>query len=159
MPTPYLRFLTQIMTSLSLKESFFIRLRYSNLIGPAQGMFADGKIVLREDLTPGEEFSVLAHELAHAILHGQADRPDDKTVRECEAEAVAFLVCYAVRLDARNSAADYIQLYQGDKDTLLASLGRIRHAAAEIIEGITEPECSQPEVNQVRAELTQATAA
>jgi hypothetical protein len=43
-------------------------------------------------------------------------------VRETEAEAVAYAVSEAIGLDANTAAIDYIQLYKGDKDTLMESL-------------------------------------
>ena len=50
--------------------------------------------------------------------------PKDKKVRETEAEAVAFVVCHAIGLDVNSASSDYIQLYDGDKKTLMASLGK-----------------------------------
>ena len=86
-------------------------------------------------MKPAEEFSVLAHELAHEILHrGEPARALSRTVRETEAEAVAFVVCQAVGLDTNTAASDYIQLWDGNKDTLQASLDRIQRTAAEIID-------------------------
>ena len=87
----------------------------------------------REDIEPAEEFSTLAHELAHKILHQGGDSPEGKTVLETEAEAVAFVVCQASGLDANDSASDYIQLYDGSKKTLIDSLERIHRAASGII--------------------------
>jgi hypothetical protein len=43
-----------------------------------------------------------------------------KTIRETEAEAVAFVVCHAVGLDVTTSHVDYIKLYDGDRNTLSA---------------------------------------
>ncbi len=117
-----------------------IKLEYSNAIGPASGMSTGGKIILRKDLGPAEEFSVLVHETAHSMLHHGGKSPESKTVRETEAEAVAFVVCQAIGLDANESASDYIQLYDGNKKTLMASLERIQQAAAEIIRGIQPAE-------------------
>jgi len=114
-----------------------IKLEYSNAIGPAQGLSAEGRIVLGEDMKPAEEFSTMAHELAHSMLHQGGDSPESKTVRETEAEAVAFVVCQAIGLDANDSASDYIQLYDGKRDTLIGSLERIQQTASEIIRGIT----------------------
>lgn len=122
-----------------------IKLEYSNRIGPAEGMSAGGKIILREDLEPAAEFSVLVHELAHEMLHQGEE--EGKTVRETEAEAVAFAVCQAVGLDTNTAASDYIQMYDGKKETLLASLGRIKDTAGEIVGAVTgqgrreQPQC------------------
>ena len=142
----------------SLVASKGIKLAYSNLIGPAQGLSADGTIVLRTDMAPAEEFAVLLHELAHETLHQKEDAPQDKTVWETEAEAVAFAVCQAVGLDALDSACDYVQLYQGDRDTLLASLERIRQTAAEIIEGITEQDAARSEAGRIGQAVAQVAA-
>lgn len=116
-----------------------IALSYSDRIGAAEGLSAGGMIILRADMDSAAEFAVLAHETAHEILH-QKEVPEesDKTVRETEAEAVAFMVCHAIGLNTNSAAADYIRLYRGNKDTLLASLERIQKTAARIIHGILD---------------------
>ena len=108
-------------------------------LGHADGASYGGKIALRADLSPAESFSVLVHELAHEMLH-QTDKEHrpSKTVRETEAESVAFAVSQAIGLETTTAASDYIQLYAGDKETLAASLDRIQHAATAIIEALTE---------------------
>lgn len=114
-----------------------ITLEYTDDIGSADGASFGGTIKLKPDLPAAEEFSVLTHELAHEMLHpkGQDNRLP-KTVRETEAEAVAFVVSNAIGLDVGSAAADYIQLYNGDTDTLSASLDRIQKAASSIIEAL-----------------------
>ena len=93
-----------------------------------------GRILLRDDLSAAVTFSVLVHEVAHELLHsGDRRAATSKTVRETEAEAVAFVVSHAIGLDTGTAASDYIQLYAGNKETLLASLGAIQHAATEIL--------------------------
>ena len=111
-----------------------IALVYSDDLGGADGHSSGGTITLTKDLSPGEEFSVLVHELAHeALHHGNGDRPKSKTVRETEAEAVAFVVSQSVGLQTGSAASDYIQLYDGDQNTLTQSLDRIQKTAADII--------------------------
>jgi len=117
-----------------------IKVEFSDALVSAHGISAGGKVIVRKGLPPAEEFSVLAHELAHELLHRDEDEPLSRTVRETEAEAVAFVVCQGVGLEAVNAAADYIRLYQGSKETLLESLQRIRQAAVEIIGAITKRE-------------------
>ncbi|HOW72821.1 MAG TPA: ArdC family protein [Phycisphaerae bacterium] len=120
-----------------------IALEHSDRLGGAEGMSVGGRIVLRAGLEPAEEFAVLAHEAAHELLHSDArNRPASRTVRETEAEAVAFVVCQAVGLDANGAASDYIQLYQGNRETLLASLERVQRTAATIIRGVLGPDRS-----------------
>jgi len=114
-----------------------ITLEYSRRIAPALGACAGDTILLLPDLAPGVELSTLAHELGHALLHGRdARKVVSRTVRETEAEAIAFLVSEAIGLESRHSSADYIQLWNGDAKTLAASLDRIQRTAAEIITAI-----------------------
>ena len=114
-----------------------ITVEFSDALVSAHGLSSGGNILVRKGMSPAEEFSVLAHELAHELLHRDEDELLSRTVRETEAEAVAFVVCQAVGLEATNAAADYIQLDLGSKETLLESLQRIREAAVEIIGAIT----------------------
>jgi len=117
-----------------------IKLERSNL-RIAEGISIGGTILLKAGLAPADEFSVLVHETAHEMLHlDLANRPKDKTVREAEAEAVAFVVCHGIGLDTNSASSDYIQLYDGNKETLLASLERIQRTATEILEAVMEKE-------------------
>jgi antirestriction protein ArdC len=118
-----------------------IELCYANAeLGTAHGASLKGRILLRDDLSPATEFSVLVHEVAHELLHGGDRRSTtSKTVRETEAEAVAFVVSHAIGLETSTAASDYIQLYSGDKDTLLASLASIQRSATEILRAIHDP--------------------
>jgi hypothetical protein len=116
-----------------------IRVCHSSALGSAEGLSAGGQIVLRKGLSPAAETSVLIHELAHEMLHrGTGSQDRDRTVVETEAEAVAFVVCTAIGLESKAASTDYIQLYQGRKETLMASLGRIQQAASEIIEAVLD---------------------
>ncbi|QDV90754.1 hypothetical protein RAS2_18370 [Phycisphaerae bacterium RAS2] len=116
-----------------------IAVEYSDDIGSADGVSKGGTIVVRTTLSPAEEFSVLVHELAHEMLHKTDRRKETtKTIRETEAEAVAFVVSQAIGLDTNGAAADYIKLYNGDKETLTESLDHIQKTATSIIEAISE---------------------
>lgn len=123
-----------------------IELRYEECLGGAEGVSEGGKIALLVGLTPAQEFAVLVHELAHELLHRTERRKETtRTIRELEAEAVAYVVCRAAGLDGLARSSDYIQLYQGDKELLLASLSHIQRVAAQIIDGLiadTEPRLS-----------------
>jgi antirestriction protein ArdC len=108
---------------------------YSEKIAPAKGISAGGAITLLPGMAPAEEFAVMVHELAHERLHSGARRGKaSKTVRETE--AVAFVVCQAIGLDTNTAAADYIQLYDGEKATLTESLALVQQSAADILAGI-----------------------
>ena len=68
-----------------------------------------------------------------AKLQRGNDRPASKTVRETEAEAVAFIVGTAIGIRSSVDATDYIQLYDGNVDTLRQSLHRIQATAKTIL--------------------------
>ena len=113
-----------------------ISLEYTDDLNGALGTSHGGRIQVRSGLSPAEEFVVLVHEFAHELLHRSADRPNSRDTRELEAEAVAFVVGEAIGLNVGQSASDYIHLYRGDRDGLMASLDRIRQAAEAILESI-----------------------
>ena len=116
-----------------------IKLERRDSLKMAEGVSTGGTILLKASLASAEEFSVLVHELSHEMLHQDpADRPEGKTVREAEAEAVAYVVCQGIGLDVNTASSDYIQLYDGDKKTLMQSLERIQRTAAEILEAVTD---------------------
>lgn len=126
--------------------SLGIQLEYSAAIAPARGTSEGGRITLVPDLSSAEHAAVLAHELAHEFLHHQPRRATtSKTVRETEAEAVAWIVCQAIGLETGTASADYIQLHRGDAKLLLESLNYVRLAASRILDGILDRE-SLPEV-------------
>lgn len=117
-----------------------ICLKRTRLRNGALGMSTGGTILLRGDLTPAETFATLVHETAHELLHqGDAGLKLSRTIRETEAEAVAFVVCKGVGLETTTASSDYIQLYDGTKETLLVSLERIRTTAGEILAAIDAP--------------------
>ena len=115
-----------------------ITLDNADVPSDALGVSRGGRISIRPDLEPAVEFSVTVHEFAHELLHRGEDRPASKTVRETEAEAVAFVVCQAIGLETGTAASDYIQLFDGRAETLAQSLDRIQRTAAEIIAGIND---------------------
>jgi antirestriction protein ArdC len=114
-----------------------IRLEYSDEISPAKGMSSGGKITLRPSLEPAEMLSVLVHECAHEMLHrGERRTQTTHTIRESEAEAVAYVVCSAIGLDMTTASSDYILLHAGDRATLTESLALIQQTAQTILQNI-----------------------
>lgn len=125
----------------SLVKQLSIELEFSDDLGGALGVSKGGRIEVKAGLSPAQEFSVLVHELAHEILHqkDKANRPS-KTVRETQAEAVAFIVAEGIGLDTGGASANYIHLYQGDAKTLIDSLEEVRQAATEILSALLSDE-------------------
>jgi len=111
-----------------------IELEFNERIAPAMGMSYGGKIVLLPGQSKAEEFSCLVHELGHELAHKSERRnATTKTVRETEAEAIAFVVSKAIGLETGTASADYIQLYHGNASLLTESLEVIQKASAVIL--------------------------
>lgn len=117
-------------------EARGIVIEEADTLDGALGMSCGGRIRIVKGLAPAEEFVVLVHEFAHELLHRTADRPGSRDTRELEAEAAAFVVGESIGLSVADSARDYIQLYRGDREALVASLDRIRSAAATILDAL-----------------------
>ena len=118
-------------------EGKSIELLYSDKIGPAKGLSQGGKITLLSGMKPAEEFSTLVHEVAHEMLHrGERRILTTKSMRETEAEAVAFIVCQAIGLDTGSASSDYIALWNGDANLLRESLEAVQQTAALILRHI-----------------------
>ncbi len=117
-----------------------IQLVYNEKIAPALGMSYGGRIALLPGQSKAETFATLVHETAHELLH-KSDRrtATTKTVRETEAEAVAFVVGKAVGLVTGSASADYIQLYKGNASLLAESLEVIQQTASVILAALEPP--------------------
>src|SRR5262249_11311485 len=114
-------------------------IEYSKEIAPARGTSYGGRIAILPSQSAPEEFSILAHELAHELLHrGDRRASTSKRVRETEAEATAFVVCQAVGLETGPAASNYIQLWNGDVQILTENLGYIRQAASQMLGALTD---------------------
>ena len=114
-----------------------IELVFESIDRNALGYSTGGKIVIEESLDEANAFQVLAHELAHERLHhGERKSETTKMVRETEAEAVGFIVANAFDLEAQSHCAEYIQLYDGNSETLRESLDYIQSTAKWIVEAI-----------------------
>jgi antirestriction protein ArdC len=114
-----------------------LRLEYADDLGNAKGCYFRGTIRLASGMSPAEEFSVLAHELAHAAMHAVRNGPSRERA-ELEAEAVACVLCQYACLDSGSAHSDYIQLYRGGKEALIESLDAIQGVASELIKELSE---------------------
>jgi len=113
-----------------------ITLEYSDTLH-AHGCSTGGKITIRSGLSPAQDFSVKVHELAHEFLHHTGGKLS-KTQKETEAEAVAYVVCQSIGLDTNTAFSDYIQLYKGQKETLINSIQRIKDVSGKILQALSQ---------------------
>ena len=133
----------RLIEFLSLQD---IKLEFNEKIAPALGVSYGGKIALLPGQSKAQEFTTLVHETAHELLHKTERRTmTTATVRETEAEAVAFIVGQAIGLEMGNSSSDYIQLYHGNAALLAESLEVIQRTSAIILGAIRREETAQPE--------------
>jgi hypothetical protein len=117
-----------------------IALEFKESIAPALGMSYGNKIVLLPGQSAAEEFTTLVHELAHSMLHFAERRiATTKTVRETEAEAIAFVVGTTIGLNSGKNSADYIGLYHGNAALLAESLEIIQRTSAVILSALETP--------------------
>jgi hypothetical protein len=132
-----------------------IELEFKESIAPALGVSYGGKIALLPGQSEAEEFSTLVHELSHEMLH-KADRrtATTKTVRETEAEAIAFVVGKTIGLNTGQVSADYIHLYHGNAALLAESLEVIQRTSAVILSALETPAAEQ--MQEAEPELARA---
>lgn len=110
--------------------------------------FANGgrasKIEIAKELNTVTAVSVLAHELGHAILHNRDEyqEHDSSSIKELEAESVAYLVCSHYGVDLGGRSFQYIVHHNTASDDLVADLlksgDRIFRAYEEIIKTVED---------------------
>ena len=116
---------------------------------------------------PNQQAAVLAHELAHALAHGDARRRGlDKAATEIQAEGAAYLACYALGLDTSAATLPYLRTWtdgaetdQERRDLVTAQLGaidRIGWRLVEVVEaargGTLAPEDARAAVEESEAD-------
>ena len=136
-----------------------IALEFNERIAPALGVSYGGKIALLPGQSMAEEFVTLVHETAHELLHRAERRTfTTSTVRETEAEAVAFVVGQAIGLEMGNASSDYIQMYDGNTNLLAESLEFIQRTAGVILGAITVEESVSRDATEFSAEVAETPA-
>jgi hypothetical protein len=84
------------------------------------------KIEIKSGLNLATTVSVLAHELGHAILHNRDEyqEHDSSSIKELEAESVAYLVCSYYGVDLGGRSFSYIVNHDLASDDIVADLLR-----------------------------------
>lgn len=102
------------------------------------GMYVrfDNYILVKESLPLMERARVLAHELGHAILHWDRHSKLNISIREVEAESIAYIVMNHFGIDTSEYSSKYLALWLSNfelPDVYSTSQGRITVASQEII--------------------------
>lgn len=110
-------------------------------LGGANGVcrFGSQTISIDPKLSPLHRAKTLAHEIAHSLLHGDAQYTEHRGDKELEAESVAFIVLDHFGLDSGDYSFGYVASWQTDKDAVaqLREVGqRIQGAAKQIIDAL-----------------------
>ena len=88
-----------------------------------------------------QQAAVLAHELAHAVAHGDARRRGlSKAVMEIQAEGAAYLACFALGLDTSAATLPYLKTWvqaetaDDRREQITAQLGAIDRIGWRLVE-------------------------
>jgi antirestriction protein ArdC len=93
-------------------------------------------VVTGESREAAALFATLAHEVAHAILHGKdGGEHHDRAEKEVEAESTAYIVCKALGIDTGCFSFKYVAHWAKGDTKLVEQVGtRVAKAAAQILE-------------------------
>jgi antirestriction protein ArdC len=109
------------------------------LDGGVNGDCSHSKKAIRVEVRnePAQQVKTLAHELSHAILHGEEFK-GTREIGELEAESVAYIVCQNVGLDSSAYSFGYVASWIGGGPeaikAITASGQRIVRAARQILD-------------------------
>ena len=106
------------------------------------------RIRVRTSNSPMQRVKTLVHELGHAILHAPGEsRPDSRSLRELEAESVAFIVCANHGIESDDYSFGYVTSWAGGgdeaRDAIKASGSRIQRAADQILTALSGEELAE----------------
>jgi antirestriction protein ArdC len=97
--------------------------------------FVEHRIRVRQGLSPAQAVKTLAHELAHAVLHG-ADFAGARPLAELEAESVAYMVCADLGIDSSEYSFGYLVTWSGGGHEACRAISESAHRiqrAAQLI--------------------------
>lgn len=96
-------------------------------------------IKVKGGMSEAQTFKTLVHETAHSILHceGGEQVEAERSVREVQAEGVAFVVCKALGIDTEDYSLGYVAAWSGmDSKAVLKQLEVIRKTANAILDKV-----------------------
>ncbi len=120
-----------------LPEKIGFSISYEDFEGRANGYcdFTKKKIVIRESNDPMQRVKTIAHEMGHALLHGEGDS-SCRGEAELEAESVAYVVCGYLGVDSSEYSFGYLASWKGHESerVLSKSATRIKEASNKILD-------------------------
>lgn len=112
------------------------RLTYGPLDGDTQArtVYDRREVIVRPDLSGAVTLEALAHELAHIQLGHEHRRDDPRSLREVEAESVAYIVLGAAGVDISTHAVPYVAGWaDGDVEAVTAAAENVTRVAHQIL--------------------------
>jgi N-terminal domain of anti-restriction factor ArdC len=111
--------------------------------------FNDSEVAVVDDLSPLHRVKTALHETGHMLAHNPADHdgviPFTSSVREVEAESVAYLVANVLGLDTSEYSFDYVAGWADDEKAVLRMADRILGFAKTILAALDVAEVSAEE--------------
>ena len=102
-------------------------------------LLREKRIVLRSALPADQRVKTLAHELAHHLLHRNAEASEaDRPTLEAEAEGVAYAVLSYFGVDASEYSFAYVARWAESKEVVKAALSNMQKAVRAIIEAVED---------------------
>lgn len=101
----------------------------------ARTVYDRREVVVQPDLSAAVALEALAHELAHIQLGHEHRRDDPRSLREVEAESVAYIVLGAAGVDISTRAVPYVAGWaDGDVDAVTAAAENVTRVAHQILD-------------------------
>jgi len=105
-----------------------ISVTFKNLPGEVQGVSMGGSI----EISSSAGTKTIIHELAHELMHRGEDYSLESSVRETEAEAVAFVVCRYFGFEGLK-CPNYLVLNWADKNMISRCIERIQICSEQLL--------------------------
>ena len=95
------------------------------------------RIVVKDHLPQAQTIKTLIHEIAHSILHNDAFIGIPKSVKEIQAESVAYMVCSDLGIDTSDYSFEYVAAWaEFDMKKLTDQMAIVKKTAESITESI-----------------------
>lgn len=110
-----------------------------------QGVSYGGKVEILDSLDWTNKFLVLIHEFAHEIMHkGSENRLLPRGIKECQAEATAYIVAASFGIES-NISSDYLINWGNTAETLKSNLTEVVKASQIIINCLSSADSQVPD--------------
>ncbi len=110
--------------------------RFDDLKGKANGYYSrvTDEIVIQSGMSQKMTIKTLAHEIAHSIMHSDAFIEIPRSIKEMQAESVAYMVCKQIGIDTDEYTFEYVASWaSGDTKKLSEQMDICRKTSDMIV--------------------------